>query len=97
MALEIEDDNTLDMTADLSMADPDEELSFQDGEDSDFVSEDDEPQSPVLLETKSKAQPKTFSLQARRAIEDHIERRRLRKELDYLFDDEFANPEDTQK
>jgi len=39
--------------------------------------------------SKSKTKP-CFSLKARRAIEDHLEKRRMRKELDYLFDDGFA-------
>lgn len=45
-----------------------------------------------LIAKKAKAQnTNRFSLKARRAIEDHLEQRRLRKELDYLFDDDFAN------
>jgi hypothetical protein len=44
-------------------------------------------------ETAKKANPKgqvnaRFSLKSRRAIEEHLERRRLRKELDYLFDED---------
>jgi hypothetical protein len=42
---------------------------------------------------KDKNQTK-FSLQSRRAIEDHIEQRRLHKELDYLFDDDFIEGEE---
>jgi hypothetical protein len=42
---------------------------------------------------KDKSQTK-FSLQSRRAIEDHIEQRRLHKELDYLFDDDFIEGEE---
>lgn len=51
------------------------------------------------LEFKKKGQQPAnrFSLKARRAIEDHIERRRLRKELDYLFDDEFSAESDDKK
>lgn len=45
-----------------------------------------------------KSKTKTyFSLKARRAIEDHLEKRRLRKELDYLFDDGFAKDKDKPK
>lgn len=48
--------------------------------------------SAHLLATKAKLQSKNlFSLQARRAIEEHDEQRRLRKELDYLFDEDFVN------
>lgn len=40
---------------------------------------------------KSKARQSNFhTLSARRAIEDHFEREKLRKELDYLFDDGFG-------
>jgi hypothetical protein len=31
-----------------------------------------------------------FSLEVRRAIEDHLEELRLRREVDYLYDDEFG-------
>lgn len=34
--------------------------------------------------------PSQHYLEVRRAIEDHWERTRLRKELDYLYDDDFA-------
>src|ERR1700733_14334374 len=46
---------------------------------------------------KAQAAKERFSLKARRAIEDHLEQRRLRKELDYLFDDDFVgeNGEET--
>lgn len=37
------------------------------------------------------------SLEVRRAIEDHLERTRLRKELDYLYDDDFANDNEEEK
>jgi|GEM_PF-1306726 len=98
-----EDEESLDIAGDLSLGD--DELSFdQEADDSEFTSE--EEVDATLLDPdeiiggkKSKAQAKreTFSLQARRAIEDHLEQRRLRKELDYLFDDEFANPDETKK
>lgn len=92
---------------DLSITDitlGDDELSFdQDSDDSEFASEkeidptliEEEDPEDILANKKSKAQ--TFSLQARRAIEDHLEQRRLRKELDYLYDDKFANPDETKK
>lgn len=37
-----------------------------------------------------------YSLEVRRAIEDHLEHTRLQKEFDYLFDDEFVNDEDDE-
>lgn len=86
---EPEDNEGIDISADTGAL-VDDELQF----DTDEFTTDDE----ALLEEelrgeakKTKSQTKTFSLQARRAIEDHLEQRRLRKELDYLFDDEFAN------
>jgi hypothetical protein len=96
------EDENLDIGTDISLGD--DELSFQDSdEDSEFTTEkeidatliDDEDPAELLANKKSKGQ--TFSLQARRAIEDHLEQRRLRKELDYLYDDEFANPEEPKK
>lgn len=98
---ETEDEGNLDIAADLPLGD--DELSFdQDSEDSEFTTEEDVDTTlldadEILSNKKSKTQPKTFSLQARRAIEDHLEQRRLRKELDYLFDDEFANLEEPKK
>lgn len=45
-----------------------------------------------------KAQPaRSFSLKARRAIEDLLEQRRLREELDYLFDDNFNSEDSSSK
>lgn len=99
---EAEDAESLDIGTDISLGD--DELSFdQDSEDSEFSTEkevdasltDEEDPEEILANKKTKAQ--TFSLQARRAIEDHLEQRRLRKELDYLYDDEFANPEEPKK
>lgn len=71
------------------------DLVFQ--QDSDFDEESSLNESEIEqlakfehLNKKTKTQTNTrFSLKARRAIEDHLERRRLRKELDYLFDDNF--------
>lgn len=34
-----------------------------------------------------------YSLEVRRAIEDHLEETRLRKEFDYMFDDDFGEEE----
>lgn len=98
---ETADDESLDIAADIPLGD--DELSFdQDSEDNEFNSEEDVDNSlldpdEILSNKKSKAQPKTFSLQARRAIEDHLEQRRLRKELDYLYDDEFTHTDEPNK
>lgn len=47
------------------------------------------------LTTKEKGKAADLhSLEVRRAIEEHAEKMKLRKELDYLFDDEFGNEED---
>jgi hypothetical protein len=45
------------------------------------------------LAKKTKAS--RFSLKARRAIEDHLEQRKLRKETDYFFDDHFVEEDET--
>lgn len=37
------------------------------------------------------------SLKARRALEEHLENKRLRKELDYLYDDDFIEGDDTEE
>lgn len=44
-------------------------------------------------EASDKSRP---NLEVRRAIEDHLERTRLRKELDYLFDDEFGRDDEEE-
>jgi hypothetical protein len=36
------------------------------------------------------------SLKARRALEEHLENKRLRKELDYLYDDDFIEGDDEE-
>lgn len=41
------------------------------------------------LESKKNRQAGKHTLEIRRAIEDHLEQTRLRKELDYLFDEDF--------
>ncbi len=75
--------------------DLDEELDFR--EDPSFT------EDPALadldqLGKKGKNQAgNRYSLRARRAIEDHLEQRRLRKELDYLFDDHFTEGEEEDK
>jgi hypothetical protein len=37
------------------------------------------------------------SLKARRALEEHLENKRLRKELDYLYDDSFIEGDEEKK
>lgn len=72
-----------DLPGDLALEDKD--LDFDEG----FTEE-------ALLDQlakKAKNQGSRFSLKARRAIEDHLEQRRLLKEMDYLFDDDFAEGE----
>lgn len=53
------------------------------------------PEDLALDELAKKAKtPVRFSLKARRAIEEHVEQRRLRKQLDYFFDEDFVPEED---
>lgn len=75
--------------------DSNEELEFE-GEGESIAIESLDDVSDLAGKSKAKT---TFSLKARRAIEDHIEKRRLRKELDYLFDDNFSadDPENPTK
>ncbi len=59
-----------------------EEMEFAEGEESSPTNE---------AKATSKVPNSTrFSLKARRAIEEHLEHRRLRKQIDYLFDDGFT-------
>lgn len=68
------------------------ELSLDDSKELDFEGFGDETTLSELeqLARKAKIQGTRFSLKARRAIEDHLEQRRLKKEMDYMFDDDFA-------
>lgn len=77
----------IDLTADLTLEE--KELEFDEGftEDVSFSELD-------QLAKKGKMQGGRFSLKARRAIEDHLEQRRLRKEMDYLFNDDFAKEDE---
>lgn len=46
-------------------------------------------------ETKEKSRTSEHeSLKARRALEEHLENKRLRKELDYLYDETFIEGDD---
>lgn len=51
-------------------------------------------ETSVSLKEKDK-QLGRHTLEVRRAIEEHLERKRLLQEVDYLFDDHFV--EDTEK
>lgn len=74
---------TSDLTSDLSL--DEKELDFEEGfGDEAAINELEQ------LAKKAKSQTNRFSLKARRAIEDHLEERKLRKEMDYLFSDGFA-------
>jgi hypothetical protein len=58
-------------------------------DDADFIEEEfvaAEPASEQIRKLKTR-QSTLHNLNARRAIEEHLERVRLRKEIDYLFDE----------
>lgn len=83
---------TDDLASDLGELDFQEDVEFTEGEESVIAEHD------MAKKAAAKGQAtKSFSLKARRAIEDHLERRRLRKELDYLFDDGFAEENEDEK
>lgn len=75
-----EESDEVDLSTDLTIEDKD--LDFEEGFNEASILEH--------LSKKGKNQGSRFSLKARRAIEDHLEQRRLQKEMDYLFDDDFA-------
>ena len=81
-----EEDNNLEMDDTL---DSNENLDLR--EDLADEAEEDAPVEDIeaLTSPRSKnRQPDRHVLEVRRAIEDHMEKLKLRKELDYLFDDE---------
>lgn len=82
----------LDLNSELPISDDD--LDFQEGEsfDEDEVNLNELEQ--LARKAKNQNNASRFSLKARRAIEDHAEQRKLRKEVDYFFDDDFAEPEE---
>jgi len=43
---------------------------------------------------KAKDKGNEHLLEVRRAIEDHLDRTKLQKDLDYLFDEKFADQDD---
>lgn len=50
-----------------------------------------EDEANINVDVKTKEKGNEHALEVRRAIEDHLERTRLQKELDYLFDDQFVD------
>lgn len=77
-----------------------DESNFDDSASADYLDDaalDDEEVIPeendVHRSMKAKDRPPEHSLEVRRAIEDHLERTRLQKDLDYLFDEEFTEDE----
>lgn len=81
----------VDLSTSLNLGN-DKELDFEDS-----FSEDVNLNELEQLAKKAKTQGSRFSLKARRAIEDHLEQRKLRKEVDYMFDDDFAGGEEEAK
>jgi hypothetical protein len=76
-----ETESTGELPTDIGDLDFPEEMEFTEGDEL----------PSIEARTTSKAQPgNRFSLKARRAIEEHLEHRRLRKQIDYLFDDGFT-------
>ena len=98
MAKEYDDDDINDNARDDSdlPIELDAELKFDEDLDLDDLAKEALEQQ---LAKKNKIQQNVsrFSLQSRRAIEDHLEKRRLRRELDYLFDDQFVNDDKKPK
>ena len=77
----------------------DESGDFEESASADYLDELDEEEavseedSEVHRGIKGKDKSSEHALEVRRAIEDHLERTRLQKDLDYLFDDEFTEDE----
>ena len=59
-----------------------------DAQDAAGIVEDD---ASLNTNLKSKDKGNEHSLEVRRAIEDHLDRTKLQKDLDYLFDEKFAD------
>lgn len=90
MTYDSRDDDSNDENIPIDISDADSL-----GEDlADLTTEDeaDEAFKELVEQQKSKNQQAlnraTFSLKSRRAIEDHLEKIKLRQELDYLLDDD---------
>lgn len=91
MAKEYDDDindNTMDDSNLPIELDP--ELKFEEDLDLDDLAKEALEQQ-LAKKNKNQQNVSRFSLQARRAIEEHLEKRRLRKELDYLFDNHLSD------
>lgn len=78
----------------------DESGDFEDSGSADYLDDaalDEEGSSDddteVHRSMKGKDKSSEHALEVRRAIEDHAERSRLQKELDYLYDEEFTEGE----
>jgi len=71
-----------DIDNDMDKAVDPEEVSQSIPDDTDNEDDNDN------IEAKAKDSEKHIH-EVRRAIEDHIDRNRLQKEIDYLFDDDF--------
>jgi hypothetical protein len=80
----------VDLSTELNLGD-DKDLDFEESFGDEALSELEQ------LARKAKIQGTRFSLKARRAIEDHLEERKLRKEMDYMFNDDFAADDDGSK
>lgn len=78
-----ESNEEVDLSSDLNISG--KELDFDD------QFSDEVPMDELEQLAKRAKQGGKFSLKARRAIEDHLEERKLQKETDYLFDDDFAS------
>ena len=91
MAKEYDDDINDNAIDDSNLPiDLDPELKFEEDIDLDDLAKEALEQQ-LAKKNKNPQTVSRFSLQARRAIEEHLEKRRLRKELDYLFDDHFVD------
>lgn len=65
-------------------------------DDSGEISEDNEIEELEEIEKKGKkpSQADQHTQEVRRAIEDRLEQTKMRKEFDYLFDDDFADEDE---
>ncbi len=81
----------VDLTADLTL--DDKELDFEEG----FGDETTLSEIEQFTKKAKNQSGSRFSLKSRRAIEDHLEHRRIQKEMDYLFGDDFASGEEDKE
>ncbi len=85
------EDSGKDLEEDIDLSSPDvnleESLTVYENE---YVEDSDGVDNALLKDIDSKAKTKQLSqhaLEVRRAIEDYLENKRLRRELDYLYDE----------